>query len=173
MLYLRFFVLVVLLFVSSCAPVPVVRPAKPAIGYWRYPVVRVIVEPDAPECLWMALGEAWKLLQPARELEVVALDLGGLEAPLDGFVVVHFSEPPLPTAAGPSNLVINPITGAIVASHTWLPVCDVRLTAHEFGHVLGLNDQDATGHVMNWEVGGIGWTLTDQERFHLETPLSP
>lgn len=153
------------LVLGSCLPLPRAKAPSQELQHWGYPTLTVVVQSHAPECVWVALEEAWKLLKPKTHLQVRLGVEDASEGPLDGVVTLWLKEAPDPRAEG---MTLSWRRGGVIRSAAvWVEQCDVRLFAHELGHALGLPDRHAPGSVMHGSFDEAGWDISPAERAHL------
>lgn len=142
----------------------------PPHSTWPFETVLVVIPFDAPQCAWWAAEQAWSLLDPSAVLELRLGVESATTGPLGSTVTVTWGAPPDPSAKA---LTAAWRRGEEPQAHTvsaniWIQDCDVRLFAHELGHVLGLRDRDAPGSIMHWRYSDGGWSLSRAERAHLK-----
>lgn len=147
----------------ACAHQPIVYdPMKyyPEHYYhWQPKHMRVLLPLDAPECAFWTLQEAWKLLEPGVG---VSVQLGTPRELSEGQVRVFWAAPDRAEALAMSGWQHR--GWEIDRSDMWITVCDVRVMAHELGHILGLPDVHSPGRVMHFSAPEIGWELVESER---------
>lgn len=158
-------VIALVVWASGCAPVQ--KPPQ-ALNTWGHDSARIVISGDAPDCFFWAVTDALDLLRPNVAVTVER----GLEAePRQGEIVLRWRHPE--GSLGLASLWIE--RGQVTRAYVDVPLCRVRLVAHELGHAFGLLNVEEHGRLMNgaYNVGGYGVTEDERAALRRQRVLLP
>lgn len=138
---------------TSCAPVE-----KPwTLRAWQQPTMTVIISRDAPVCALWTTQQALEFLNVPVPTTVRIGDTDG--EPRDGEVFVLWQKPNDAVGLTTLWLTDSQPKHAIIKFQQ----CEMRIMAHELGHVFGLLDTQEPNRLMTGSYPAGGWILTVDE----------
>ena len=145
-------ILVAIIYLAGCA-----GPQKPQndLRQWAHESAVIVVDNEAPPCLFQAVLDALDFLRPRVN---VSVERGLMKPPRPGEIVIRWRQQP-PGALGITWASLD--SKYVYRATIDVPQCHMRLVAHELGHAFGLENVEQKNRLMT-HAYNQGWFLLSQ-----------